>query len=306
MATAKGFDDSTVSDELALNYHLMHPGEDSAPGDPNLAYCLDGVYHLHYILRHPWRGGTARPRDRDTSFCFIHVTSPDMLHWTWQTTKLQPSFTGHGTFSGTGFITREGKPAAMYPGLSDPGRTYITVAEDNRLSRWSKPYPVLPTGVPEGKKVILAGDPRPVPGRRHLLRLLRRRQPGAGQVHRPGELALRRPAAAARPARRRHGRGHLLRQPVSARRQVDAAVHQPPDRLPLLPRRLGRGGGTVRAADPRAHELAARRPVVDRAGLPRLLRSRERAHRRRTARDVGLAVHRRPGHRPQVGAVAAA
>ena len=159
MATAKGFDDSTVSDELALNFHLMHPGEDSAPGDPNLAYCLDGVYHLHYILRHPWRGGTARPRDRETSFCFIHVTSPDMLHWTWQTTKLQPSFTGHGTFSGTGFITREGKPAAMYPGLSDPGRTYITVAEDNRLSRWSKPYPVLPTGVPDGKKVILAGDP---------------------------------------------------------------------------------------------------------------------------------------------------
>ena len=159
MATAQGFDDSTVTDELALNFHLMHPGEDSAPGDPNVAYCLDGVYHLHYIVRHPWKGGTARLRDGKQSFCFIHVTSPDMLHWTWQTTKLQPSFTGHGIFSGTGFITREGKPAAMYPGLSDPGRTYITVAEDNRLSRWSKPYPVLPTGVPEGKQVVLAGDP---------------------------------------------------------------------------------------------------------------------------------------------------
>ena len=159
MATAQGFDDSTVTDELALNFHLMHPGEDSAPGDPNVAYCLDGVYHLHYIVRHPWKGGTARLRDGERSFCFIHVTSPDMLHWTWQTTKLQPSFTGHGIFSGTGFITREGKPAAMYPGLSDPGRTYITVAEDNGLSRWSKPYPVLPTGVPEGKQVVLAGDP---------------------------------------------------------------------------------------------------------------------------------------------------
>ena len=159
MATAQGFGDSTVTDELALNFHLMHPGEDSAPGDPNVAYCLDGIYHLHYIVRHPWKGGTARLRDGKQSFCFIHVTSPDMLHWTWQTTKLQPSFTGHGIFSGTGFITREGKPAAMYPGLSDPGRTYITVAEDNRLSRWSKPYPVLPTGVPEGKQVVLAGDP---------------------------------------------------------------------------------------------------------------------------------------------------
>ena len=159
MAPATGFDTSTVTDELALNFHLMHPGEDSQPGDPNLAYCLDGVYHLHYILRHPWRGGTARLRDGERSFCFIHVTSRDLLHWTWQTTKLQPSFTGHGTFSGTGFITREGKPAAMYPGLSDPGRTYVTVAEDNRLSRWRKPYPVLPTGVPEGKQVVLSGDP---------------------------------------------------------------------------------------------------------------------------------------------------
>ena len=159
MATNKGFDNSTVTDDLALNFHLMHPGEDSAPGDPNVAYCLDGVYHLHYILRHPWKGGTARLRDGETSFSFIHVTSPDMLHWTWQTTKLQPSFAGHGIFSGTGFITREGKPAAIYPGLSDPGRTYITVADDNALSGWSKPYPVLPTGVPEGKRVVLAGDP---------------------------------------------------------------------------------------------------------------------------------------------------
>ena len=159
MTTNKGFDDSTVTDELALNFHLMHPGEDSAPGDPNVAYCLDGVYHLHYILRHPWKGGTARLRDGDRSYSFIHVTSPDMLHWTWQTTKLQPSFAGHGIFSGTGFITKEGKPAAIYPGLSDPGRSYVTVADDNQLSGWSKPYPVLPTGVPEGKRVVLAGDP---------------------------------------------------------------------------------------------------------------------------------------------------
>ena len=141
--------------------------------------------------------------------------------------------------------------------------------------------------------------PRSVPGRRHLLRLLRRRRSGVDQVHRPGQLALRRSAPAAQPARCRPGRRHLLRQPVSARRQVDAAVHQPPDRLPLLPRRLGCTGGAVRAAGPRAHELAARRPVAHRPGVPRLLRPGERAHRRRAARDVGLAVHRRPGDRPE-------
>ena len=116
-------EETIISDEMALNHHLMHPGGDSAPGDPNLAFCLDGTYHLHYILQHPWQDGI--------SYSFVHVTSPDMLHWRWQPTKLQPSFTGHGTFSGTGFITREGRPAAIYAGLSDPPHSYIAVA--NRL-----------------------------------------------------------------------------------------------------------------------------------------------------------------------------
>ena len=38
----------SVAADRVLNYHLMHPGGDSVPGDPNPAYCLDGVYHLHY------------------------------------------------------------------------------------------------------------------------------------------------------------------------------------------------------------------------------------------------------------------
>ncbi len=149
-----------VTDELALNCHLMHPGDDSAPGDPNPAYYLDGTYHLHYILRHPWQGrAAARPHHGAASFSFIHVTSPDLLHWTWQTTKLQPSFTGHGMFSGTGFITKEGKPAAIYAGVCEPRHTFITVADDNALSSWQKPYAVVPRGVPAGKDVGLLGDP---------------------------------------------------------------------------------------------------------------------------------------------------
>ena len=141
-----------VSDEMALNYHLMHPGGDSAPGDPNVAFCLDGVYHLHYILRHPWLD--------KTSYSFIHVTSPDMLHWTWQPTKLQPSFTGHGMFSGTGFITKEGKPAAIYAATAaDPRHSYIAVAKNNELSEWEKTYPVLPKGGPDGIDMTLRGDP---------------------------------------------------------------------------------------------------------------------------------------------------
>ena len=144
-------DSTIVSEEMALNYHLMHPGGDSAPGDPNVAFCLDGTYHLHYILRHPWNEGR--------SFSFIHVNSPDMLHWTWQTTKLQPSFTDHGMFSGTGFITKEGKPAAIYAGVATPRNSFIAVAGDNRLSSWEKPYPVLAKGGPDGKDIPLLGDP---------------------------------------------------------------------------------------------------------------------------------------------------
>ena len=116
-----------------LNYHLMHPGSDSLPGDPNAAFCIDGVYHLHYILKHPFAA--------KESFSFVHITSPDMLHWTWQTTKLQPSFTGHGMFSGTGFITREGRPAVIYHGQNS-GRNQIALARDKGLSAWDKPYPL--------------------------------------------------------------------------------------------------------------------------------------------------------------------
>jgi sucrose-6-phosphate hydrolase SacC (GH32 family) len=122
-----------LMNDMTLNYHLMHPGGDSIPGDPNAAFCLDGVYHLHYILNHPWKDGK--------SCSFVHITSPDMLHWTWQTTKLQPSFTGHGMFSGTGFITKEGVPAAIYHGAGS-NRNMIAIARDRQLSAWEKPYPV--------------------------------------------------------------------------------------------------------------------------------------------------------------------
>ncbi|MBM4092021.1 MAG: glycoside hydrolase family 32 protein, partial [Planctomycetes bacterium] len=123
----------TAVPELVLNNHLMRPGAESLPGDPNAAFFLDGVCHLHYILAHPWK--------EKKSFAFVHVTSPDMLHWTWQTTKLQPSFTGHGMFSGTGFITKDGKPAAIYHGQAS-GRNQIAIAADRELSSWEKPYPV--------------------------------------------------------------------------------------------------------------------------------------------------------------------
>lgn len=132
-------------DPLALNFHLMHPGGDSKPGDPNAAFALDGTYHLHYILTHDWKvDGKTRK-----GFSFVHVTSPDMLHWTWQPTQLQPSYTGHGMYSGTGFLTKDGQPAIIYHGAGSK-RNQIAIAKDRQLSAWEKPYPVEPK-TPDGE-----------------------------------------------------------------------------------------------------------------------------------------------------------
>ena len=120
-------------DSQVLNYHLMHPGGWSMPGDPNAAYYLDGVYHLHYILKQPYQG--------KYSHAFVHVTSKDMLHWKWEPTRLKPAFTGHGMFSGTGFITKEGKPALIYHGQGSD-RNWIAFATDRKLTAWEKPYPL--------------------------------------------------------------------------------------------------------------------------------------------------------------------
>jgi beta-fructofuranosidase len=140
---------NSILERMALNYHLMHPGLDSSPGDPNAAFCIDGVYHLHYILQ--------RTKD-EQHYSFVHVTSPDMLHWTWQATKLQPAFTGHGMYSGTGFVTREGKPAIIYHGQGSD-RNFIVLAKDNRLSEWEKPYAIDPKFVDEDISEIHHWDP---------------------------------------------------------------------------------------------------------------------------------------------------
>ena len=147
--TASSIDDP-VADEWLLHYHLMHPGGESAPGDPNAAFCINGIYHLHYILQHPWQEGR--------SFSFAHVTSTDMLHWTWQTTKLQPAFTGHGMFSGTGFITKEGRPAAIYHGQGS-GWNQIAIACDHDLSAWEKPYAVEPKTAEGAAADMIHWDP---------------------------------------------------------------------------------------------------------------------------------------------------
>ena len=114
-----------------LTYHLAHPGPDKAiPADPNCAIHYGGIYHLHYIYQ-------------NKGHSFAHVTSKDMVHWEWQPSVLTPPATGHGMFSGTAFLTREGKPAIIYHGQGSK-RNQIAIAEDDKLNKWSKPFPVEP------------------------------------------------------------------------------------------------------------------------------------------------------------------
>lgn len=126
-----------------LTYHLAHPGPgEGMPGDPNCAFYWKGRYHLHYIYRHL------------DGFAFAHVSSEDMVHWKWHSTTLTPTKTGHGMFSGTGFFTRDGRPAIIYHGEGS-GRNQIAIAEDDSLEKWSKPMALEPKIRPDqdGSKI---------------------------------------------------------------------------------------------------------------------------------------------------------
>ena len=114
-----------------LTYHLAHPGPDKAiPADPNCAIYHNGKYHLHYIYQ-------------SHGHSFAHLTSDDMVHWEWQPTVLTPPITGHGMFSGTAFLTKEGVPAIIYHGAGSD-RNQIAFAKNDELSEWTEPFAVEP------------------------------------------------------------------------------------------------------------------------------------------------------------------
>ena len=133
------------SDDLVLNYHIMHPGGASEPADPNGAFFYGNKYHLHYILQHDYRFGDNSKK----SYSYIHITSDDLLNWHWEKTTLQPSFTGHGMYSGTGFLTKSGTPAIIYHGEST-GKNFVVTANDDGLNSWNAPVAIQTEDLPDG------------------------------------------------------------------------------------------------------------------------------------------------------------
>jgi len=119
--------------ETWLTYHLAHPAAEgtATAGDPNPAFFWKGRYHLHYIYK------------MKEESVFGHVSSDDMVHWKWHPTVLGPTTMGHGIWSGTGFFTKDGRPAMVYFGHKS-SRNWITYALDDKLDQWSKPEEMLP------------------------------------------------------------------------------------------------------------------------------------------------------------------
>ncbi len=114
-----------------LTYHLAHPGPDNAiPADPNCAIYYKGKYHLHYIYN-------------SHGCSFAHVTSTDMVHWKWEPTVLTPPLTGHGMFSGTAFLSKEGIPAIIYHGQGS-GKNQLAFAKNDDLSEWTETITIEP------------------------------------------------------------------------------------------------------------------------------------------------------------------
>jgi len=140
VVTAAGFEIPSMPANPKANwltYHLVHPGPGNAmPGDPNCVFYWKGLYHLHYIYNHD-------------GFNFAHVSSKDLVHWTWHPTVLTRKKLGHGMFSGTGFITKEGKPAIIYHGEGS-GHNQMAFALDDNLDSWTKPVTVMPEPI-DGK-----------------------------------------------------------------------------------------------------------------------------------------------------------
>jgi len=110
-------------------YHVTAlPDEGIAlPYDANGCIYWKGKYHLMYIFQ-----------SDDGRHCWGHLASPDLVHWTYLPTALEPrpGDADTGTFSGNAFINKDGVPMLCWFGI-DAGVCVATALDDD-LVRWEK------------------------------------------------------------------------------------------------------------------------------------------------------------------------
>ena len=138
-------------------YHVTAlPDEGVAlPYDANGCIYWKGRYHLMYIFQDP--------KLPDGGHCWGHLSSTDLLHWTYHPTALAPNpgDPDKGIFSGNAFINQEGVPMLCWFGI-DAG-VCVATAEDDALLRWKKHprNPIIPMPKPgqPGHGVYTVWDP---------------------------------------------------------------------------------------------------------------------------------------------------
>ena len=138
-------------------YHItVLPEEGVAmPYDPNGCLYWKGRYHLMYIYQDP-----RRPQG---GHCWGHLSSSDLLRWTFHPPALvpEPDDPDRGIFSGNAFINRDGVPMLCWFGI-DAG-VCVAAAEDEDLIRWKKSpdNPIIPIPKPgePGHGVYTVWDP---------------------------------------------------------------------------------------------------------------------------------------------------
>jgi len=135
-------------------YHVTAlPDEGVAcPYDANGCLYWNGKYHLMYIFQRA-----------DGGHCWGHLSSPDLIHWTYHPTALEPNpgDPDTGIFSGNAFVNKDGVPMLCWFGI-DAG-VCVATAKDDDLIEWEKhpSNPIIPVpkeGEP-GHGVYTVWDP---------------------------------------------------------------------------------------------------------------------------------------------------
>lgn len=105
------------------------------PYDANGCLYWKGRYHLMYIFQ-----------DKEGKHCWGHLSSTDLVNWTFHPTALRPDpgDADTGTFSGNAFINKDGVPMLCWFGI-DAG-VCVATAQDDDLIQWEKHpgNPVIP------------------------------------------------------------------------------------------------------------------------------------------------------------------